>query len=146
MTWKKSLTVFSIGLVLITAGACLKHRSQPQVTIQIPAGFNGDFLLEMGVKDAPALVKRGDSYIVTVPMNGKLSTSTLLANPQTVFVNASEGGVWGYSQSVFTTGDGIQVGGKIEFFVGTKQGYEAEENKKNHSSGFQIPTEPFTGA
>jgi hypothetical protein len=41
--------------------------------------------------------------------------------------------VWGFSESAFTTGDGISVGGKIEFFVGTRKEYEAEESKKNHS-------------
>jgi hypothetical protein len=47
--------------------------------------------------------------------------------------------VWGYSHSVFNTGDGIPIGGKIEFFVGTKQDYEAEQGKKNHSEGFSPP-------
>ena len=52
-----------------------------------------------------------------------------------------DGGVWGYSHSVFATGDGIPVGAKIEFFVGTRKDYEAEQGKKNHSGGFSVPLE-----
>ena len=74
--------------------------------------------------------------MVTVPKSGKVITSTLLTNSEPTFQNSSEGAVWGYSHSVFTTGDGIPVGGKIEFFVGTRKEYEAEQGKKNHSGGF----------
>jgi hypothetical protein len=49
--------------------------------------------------------------------------------------------VWGYSHSVFTTGDGIPVGGKIEFFVGTRKEYDAEQNRKNHSEGVSTPAD-----
>ncbi len=52
-----------------------------------------------------------------------------------IFKNASQGKRWGYSQRMFTTGDGISVGGKIEFFVGTQKEFEAEQNKKNTSGG-----------
>jgi hypothetical protein len=145
MNWKNWCFVFCAGLLAMVADGCSKHRSEPEVLVAIPTGFNGSFLLEMGVKDAPALAKRGDTYLVTVPGSGKLSTSTLLVNPHTVFQNASEGGVWGYSHSVFSTGDGIPVSGKIEFFVGTKKDYEAQENKKNHSRGFELPGEAPMG-
>jgi hypothetical protein len=121
---------------LIAAGACSKHPAAAQVIVEIPSGFTGDFLLEMGVKEAPPLEKRGDAYVVSVPRNGKVTTSTLLTNSQPTFRNSTEGAVWGYSHSVLTTGDGIPVGGKIEFFVGTKKEYEAEQGKKNHSGGF----------
>ena len=52
---------------------------------------------------------------------------------------SSDGAVWGYSHSVFTTGDGIPVGGKIEFFVGTRKEYDAEQGKKNHSRDLAVP-------
>jgi hypothetical protein len=90
----------------------------------------------MGVKGAPPLEKQGDTYVVAVPRSGKVITSTLLTNSQPSFRNSSDGAVWGYSHSVFNTGDGIPIGGKIEFFVGTRQDYEAEQGKKNHSEGF----------
>ena len=132
----KWLMVFAAGLLLLASGACSKHSAGPEVIVEIPQGFNGDFLLEMGVKDAPPLLKQGEAYRITVPKGGKLLTSTLVANPRMMFQNSSEGGVWGYTHSVFSTGDGIPIGGKIEFFVGTKKDYEAEEKKKNHSDGF----------
>lgn len=138
--------VFLAVLLLAAALACSRqNHTQPEVVIEIPSGFNGDFLLEMGVKDAPELAKQGDTYVVPVPKSGKLITSTLLKDPKTVFQNGSDGSVWGYSNSVFTTGDGIQVGGKIEFFVGTKKDYEAEEKRKNHSEELPAMGETFAG-
>jgi hypothetical protein len=139
MKRKSWVSVFVGVIFLLAVGACSKHRPAQKVVVEIPAGFTGDFLLEMGVKDAPPLEKQGDLYMVTVPKNGKISTSTLLTNSQPTFKNSSDGGVWGYSHSVFTTGDGIPTGGKIEFFVGTKKDYEAEQGKKKHSDWFVIP-------
>ena len=130
---------------LIAAGACSKQRSAPQVIVEIPAGFTGNCILEMGVREGSPLEKRGDAYVLRVPKNGKAITSTLLTNSEPTFRNSSDGGVWGYSQSVFTTGDGIPVSGKIEFFVGTKKEYEAEQGKKNHSGGFSTAVESLAG-
>ncbi len=124
------------ALFLIAASACSRHAPAAQVIVEIPSGFTGDFLLEMGVREAPPLAKRGEAFVVTVPKSGKVITSTLLTNFDLKFQNSSEGAVWGYSHSVFTTGDGIPVRGKIEFFVGSKKEYEAEQGKKNHSGGF----------
>ena len=123
-------------LVAIAVG-CSKKAASEQVIIQIPAGFTGDFVLEMGVKDAPALDRVGNQYFIEVPKSGKFITSTLITHPQVSFKNASDGSVWGFSQNVFSTGDGIPVGGKIEFFVGTKKDYDAEEQRKNHSGAFE---------
>jgi hypothetical protein len=120
---------------LFIAAGCSRSRSAPDLIVEIPARFSGNFSLEMGVKDAPALVQQGNAYLVRASKSGKLSTSTLLMHPQPRFRNSSEGAVWGYSDAVFTTGDGIPVGGKIEFFAGTRKDYEAEESKRNHSSG-----------
>jgi hypothetical protein len=139
--WPKFWSTVICGVLLMVAGACSKHNSVPQVIVEIPSGFSGNFVLEMGVEDAPPLEKLGDAYRVPVPRNGKAVTSTLLTNPEATFRNASEGSVWGYSHSVFTTGDGIPVGGKIEFFVGTRKEYDAEQNRKNHSEGVSRPAD-----
>jgi len=48
--------------------------------------------------------------------------------------------MWGDSQSM-STGDGIRVGGKIEFFVGTRKEFEAEQASKKHSRGILIAAE-----
>jgi hypothetical protein len=130
---------FLICSAVLVVVACTKSSPAPKVVVEIPSGFNGDFLLEMGVKSAPPLAKQGETYVVTVPRSGKVVTSTLLTKSQPSFRNSSDGAVWGYSHSVFNTGDGIPIGGKIEFFVGTKQDYEAEQGKKNHSEGFSPP-------
>lgn len=138
--------ILTCTLLLVAAAACSKKAPTPKVIVEIPAGFTGDFLLEMGVREAPPLEKRGDAYIVTVAKSGKVSTSTLLTTGRPTFQNSSDGAVWGYSHSVFTTGDGIPVGGKIEFFVGTRKDYDAEQGKKNHSGDFSNRPESATGA
>jgi hypothetical protein len=138
--WKIWPAVICAGF-LLAASDCSKRGAGPALLVEIPSGFSGDFRLEMGVKDAPALDKQGDAYVVSVPKSGKVTTSTLLTNARPTFKNSSDGGVWGYSHSVFTTGDGIPTGGKIEFFVGTRKEYDAEESKKNHSGGTSIPQE-----
>lgn len=130
------------AILLMAAGACTKHSAAPQVIVEIPSGFTGNFLLEMGVPDAPPLEKRGEAYVVSCPKSGKLITSTLLTDSQPTFQNLSEGEVWGYLHSLSKTGDGIPVGGKIEFFVGTRKEYEAEQGKRNHSEGIPTPVEP----
>ena len=129
------------AVFLFAASSCTKQNSAPQVIVEIPSGFSGNFLLEMGVKDAPPLEKRGEAYVVSVPRSGKISTSTLLSNAHATFQNSSGGAVWGYSHSLFKTGDGIPISGKIEFFVGSRREYEAEQNKKNHSGGVSTPAE-----
>jgi hypothetical protein len=138
-------TVIS-AIFLIASSACSKNRAAPQVIVEIPSGFTGNFLLEMGVRDALPLEKRGEAYVLPVPRNGKVITSTLLTNSRPSFQNSSEGAVWGYSHSVFTTGDGIPVGAKIEFFVGTRNEYEAEQGRKKHSGGLLAPAEPIMPA
>ena len=136
-------SVLLCSVLLLVALACSKNRPAQKVVVEIPSGFNGNFLLEMGVKGAPALETQGDTYLVTVPRSGKVITSTLLTNSQPSFRNSSDGAVWGYSHSVFNTGDGIPIGGKIEFFVGTRKDYDAEQGRKNHSEGFSpIPSTP----
>jgi hypothetical protein len=129
----RKVAVIFVVAVLMVGVACTKHDPGPRLVVEIPAGFSGNFVLEMGNRDAAPLSKQGEAYVVTVARSGKLATSTILQKPKVEFRNATDGSIWGYSQSVFTTGDGIAVGGKIEFFVGTRKDYDAEENKKNHS-------------
>jgi hypothetical protein len=130
-----------ICAVLIVASACSRNPPAAQVIVEIPSGFSGNFVLEMGTIDAPPLAKRGDAYVVAVPRDGKVMTSTLLTDSRPNLQNASEGAVWGYSHSVSTTGDGIPVGARIEFFVGTKKEYEAEQGRKKHSGALSPPAE-----
>jgi hypothetical protein len=68
---------------------------------------------------ADPLARQGDTY----------------NNAQVTFKNSSDGQVWGFSERMFRTGDGISIGGKIEFFVGTQKDYDAEQQKKNKSDG-----------
>jgi hypothetical protein len=116
--------------------ACLRKNPKSQVVVEIPAGFSGNFVLEMGVRDAAALPTDANAYVLTVPSTGKFQTSTLLDHPNITFKNRGQGQIWGYSQRVFSTGDGIAIGGQIEFFVGTQKEFEAEQNKKNRSDEF----------
>jgi hypothetical protein len=135
----RRLSFIMVGAILLSGTGCSRNQNAQQVVVEIPPGFSGDFVLDMGIKDAAPLMKSGDQYLVTVPKNGSVATSSLLVNPKITFKNSSDGAVWGYSHSVFTTGDGIPVGGKIEFFVGTKKEFEAEQGRRNHSSEFQNP-------
>ncbi len=130
---KRRILIF-FGLVCLgITVACTKQSPNSRVVVEIPPDFTGNFVLEMGSRNASALPKQGDAYVISVPHSGKLETSTLLQHPNVTFKNSSSGKVWGYSQSSFTTGDGIYVGGKIEFFVGSQQDFEAEQSKKKHS-------------
>ena len=135
MMWRFA-TACLFAVVLTITVACTKKSASDQVIVEIPSGFSGNFVLDMGVRNAAALPKEGNSYVLEVPPNGKAETSTLLKNAHLVFRNSTDGQVWGLSQRVFTTGDGISVGGKIEFFVGTQKDFDAEQQKKNKSGGF----------
>lgn len=139
-----SLCVFVV--LLVAAVGCSKRASGTALQVEIPAGFSGNFVLTMGVHDAPPLQRDGDAYIVVVPRSGNVETSTILETPHVDFRNSSDGQIWGYSERAFSTGDGISTGGKIEFFVGTRKDYEAEQNKKNKSGGFFKTGAAFSGA
>ena len=138
---RKAWLIFICAVLLCIVNGCSRNKPAPIVVVEVPAGFTGDVLVEMGIKDAPPLQQRGGAYTVVVPRDGKIFTSTLLTQARPTFKNSGEGAVWGYSHSVFTTGDGIPTGGKIEFFVGTRKDYEAEQGKRNHSSGFSTVPE-----
>ena len=134
MMWRFGMAC-TLSAVLAITVACTKRPANDQLIVDIPAGFSGNFVLDMGVRDAAPLARLGDAYVVAAPRSGKAQTSTLLNNAQVIFRNASDGQVWGLSQRVFKTGDGISIGGKIEFFVGTQKEFDAEQQKKNKSGG-----------
>jgi len=133
-------------LLLLAVVTCTRHVSGPTLVIEIPADFSGNFVLNMGVHQAPPLQKNEDAYVVTVPHNGRIETSTLLEHPKVVFKNGTINGIWGYSESVFATGDGISTGGKVQFFVGTEKDFEAEQNKRNKSGAFPGLESAISGA
>ena len=133
---KGFLLAFATVFLFISVIACTKKSKAQELVVEIPPGVNGNFVLEMGVRDARPLSLNGDGYLLALPHDGKLQTSTLLENPHVTFRNSSNGQIWGYSQKIFSTGDGISTGGKIEFFIGTQKEFEAEQNKKNKSGGF----------
>ena len=141
--WKFGVTCIFGSFLLITV-ACSRKDNADKVIVEIPAGFSGNFVLDMGVRDAAPLARQGDAYVVAVPRDGKARTSTLLNNARVNFKNSSDGQVWGFSQRTFTTGDGISIGGKIEFFVGTQKDYDAEQQKKNKSDGVLSPEAIFS--
>jgi hypothetical protein len=129
---KLSCSLVLACLLLLTA-ACSKG-AQDQIVINVPANFSGQIRIEMGVSNAPALQRNGRNYEITVPPDGKFVTSTILVGVQSKISNVDGGHVWGYSPSVSKTGDGLPVGGTIEFFVGTKEQYESAEAKKHRSN------------
>jgi len=136
---------FACVFIVLLGLGCSKRGPGTHLQVEIPAEFTGNFVLAMGIHDAPPLEKDGSAYIVVVPRSGKVETSTVMERPQVTFKNSGGGQVWGYSERTFTTGDGISTGGKIEFFVGSKKDFEAEQNKKNKSGGF-LKTEPVFSA
>ena len=138
----KSLLLYVLLPFLCIAGACSRKHPKPQLVVEIPPGFSGNFVLQIGVRGAAPLPMEANTCVVSIPRGGSIQTSTLLDNPNVTFRNHSEGRVWGYSQRLFTTGDGIAIGGQIEFFVGTQKEFEAEQSKKN-KSGRLLNFEPL---
>ena len=125
-----------IPIVFVVVVACSKRTADTRLRVEVPPGFSGNVVLNMGVRDAPPLTQDGDAYVVSVPRDGKIETSTMMQKPKVQFKNGSDGGVWGYSEREFTTGDGISTSGAIEFFVGTQKEFEAEQKRKNKSGYF----------
>jgi hypothetical protein len=121
-----------LALVLLLVLGC-SRSSSPELVINFPPGFTGDVYIELGVSDAPPLNRVGNTYIVSIPPDGKLRTSTSLAELQPQFPNYDPSHIWGYESLVQRTGDGIVIGGKIEFFVGTKDQYESQNARKHKS-------------
>jgi hypothetical protein len=68
-----------------------------------------------------------------VPPDGRISTSTSLSEEKPDFKNVPGDRVWGYTSLILRTGDGIPVGGSIEFFIGTREQYQMEVTRKHKS-------------
>jgi len=79
-----------VAVVLVAAVACKKKIAVRQLVVEIPAGFNENFVPNMGVRGADPLPRKGDAYVLDLPMNGKVQTSILLENPQVTFKNSSD--------------------------------------------------------
>lgn len=125
---------YGLLLLFLTLIACSCQRAKSdEVLIEVPNGFSGEVHIGMGIRGAPALKQEGRSYVVSLPSDGHIETSTILVDVRPRFRDAVSGRVWGYAPSVWKTGDGIPVGGNIEFFVGTREQYEAQEAKKHKS-------------
>lgn len=123
-------TAVTVVLIALLLSACTK-TSPNEVVFITPSGFSGQVHVQFGVAGAGALMRRGDAYVAEIPPDGTLKTSTLLtAAPKYRVLGGQE---WGYSCSIFKTGDGIPVGARIELFIGTKEQYETHEAQKNKS-------------
>jgi hypothetical protein len=133
------LTVmFSLILVLFFF-ACTHDRQGDELVVVAPPGFSGQVHVELGVAGSPPLEREHGAYLVRIAGDGRASTSTILsASPK--FNGAGLSQIWGYAFSMDRTGDGLPVGGRLEFFVGTKEQYETYEAKKHKSQ--QIPARP----
>jgi hypothetical protein len=127
---KRSLLILLLALLAI---GCT--RTGPAgVLIEVPASFTGQVHVEMGVPGAPPLQQNGKEYLISVPPDGKVVTSTIVPVAGTPrFQNVNADHVWGYTPAVSKAGDGLIIGGTIEFFVGTKAQYETAEAKKHKS-------------
>jgi len=143
MSQPRSVLALSLALLILAVG-CEKGRIT-EIIIKLPDGFSGQVQIQMGVVGAPNLPTSGQAYVVSLPSDGHLQTSTILENNLPArFENSRSGSVWGYATSISKTGDGIPVGGSLDFFVGTKEQYEIQEAHKHKSeslrsnSGFRV--------
>ena len=135
--------VFALSLALVILAVGCEKRKITEIVIKLPDGFSGQVQIQMGVVGAPKLTTSGQAYVVSLPSDGHLQTSTIIEdNLPARFENSRTESVWGYANSISKTGDGIPVGGSIDFFVGTKQQYETQEAHK-HKSEFLRPNSGF---
>jgi len=121
--------VLLLGLLL----SCWKAPVHEQLVIEVPPDYSGPVEVQLGVAGAPALPKRGDSYVIALPPDGHVSTSTSLSEIQPIFKDLPGNRLWGFSSLILRSGDGIPVGGHIEFFVGTNEQYQIEVSHKHKS-------------
>jgi hypothetical protein len=119
--------------------ACSSKSQDDEVVLAIPAGFSGQVQVLTGVGGTPPLSRKGGAFLLKIPADGKISTSTILTGSPKVR-NSDTSQVWGFTSSIDKTGDGLVVGGDIEFFVGTKEQYDAYEAKKPKSQ--EVPGQP----
>ncbi len=127
------IAVVAVLMVLGLLLSCWKAPVHDQVVIDVPSGYSGPVEVHLGVSGAPALPKRDGAYLITVPPDGRVSTSTSISEVQPVFKDLPGNRVWGYNCLILRSGDGIPVGGNIEFFVGTNEQYQIEVSRKHKS-------------
>lgn len=120
--------------------ACSKKLPDDEVSFAVPAGFSGQVQIQLGVLGAPPLQRKQGIYVLDIPADGKITTSTVLSGSPK-YTAAGTGQIWGYTTSIYRTGDGLPVGGSLEFFVGTKEQFDAYEAKKPKSQ--ETPDQPF---
>jgi hypothetical protein len=134
------LRFFDLGLLLfliVLLVGCTGRTKIVELVIELPEGFSGEVSIRTGVPHAPRLKAEGQAYVVAVPSDGHIETSTIPEEGiSTRFRNSGTGRIWGYDASLQKTGDGIPVSGSIEFFVGTKEQYEMQEAHKHKSEFF----------
>lgn len=118
-----------LATVLFFGLSCSKDTNN--LRFEFPAGYTGWVTVEFGSPDAQPLQRKGGLYVITVPRDGRVVTSTYVDAIRPEFPTMSAGQVWNYSSSVSKTGDGIPVGAKIRFFVGPRERYEAENSRIN---------------
>ena len=124
------------AIFLIASSACSKNRAAPQVIVEIPSCFIRELPAGNGSRDALPLEKRGEAYVLLVPRNGKVITSTLLTNSRPSFQNSSVGAVWGYSHSVFTTGDGYLWAPRSNFLLAPEMSTRQNRAGRNTRADF----------
>jgi hypothetical protein len=118
---------------------CTRQPSGNTVEFRVPPGFTGQIEVHFGRDGSPALTREGNTYIVQVPDDGKVSTSTVFNSEP--HYKISGGQVWGYMCSIYKAGDGLVVGGRIQMFIGTKEQYETFEANKRKSHIPMLPQE-----
>jgi hypothetical protein len=132
-----------ILILLIALGclvsACSKKLPDDAVSFAVPPGFSGQVQVQLGVLGSPPLQREQGTYVLHIPADGKIATSTVLSGSPK-FTVAGTGEIWGYTTSIYRTGDGLPVGGSLEFFVGTKEQFDAYEARKPKSQ--EIPDHP----
>jgi hypothetical protein len=133
MTGRDAAFYVVVGCLAALTVGC-SRSSQDEIVIEVPANFSGQVHVEMGVPGAPALKQDGARYVIEIPPDGKVVTSTLITAAKPTFGNVDASRVWGYTPSISQTGDGVSVGASIEFFIGTKEQYESAEAKKKNKS------------
>jgi hypothetical protein len=131
-------------LSLLITMACTKKAQSP-ILVNVPTGFTGQVHLELGELNAPALPSEQGCYVVTLPPDGIVRTSSVIDGAVLKFQNLQPGKVWGYTAHFEHAGDGIPLGGDIQFFVGTAEQYKTAEAKKHHSRRLAPSSEGLEG-
>ncbi len=129
----RTIACVSLMILLGLLLSCWKAPVHDHLVVEVPSGYSGPVQVQLGVAGAPPLPRRGDAYVITVPSDGRVSTSTALSDVQPVFRDLPGNHVWGYTSLILRSGDGIPVGGSIEFFVGTNEQYQIEVSRKHKS-------------